>query len=158
MLRFFLAFLFGVCAAHAHAQYRVSEIVAKGGQVLTADQIRSEIAGGTVSGITELGFQFELRVDPSGKLEGMIYTPRGAGAANGTWMVNAKNQLCTDFVFSLTGNRNQRCNWFWKAGSEYYATNSRTDDAAAEKFVDCLLGGGKDCDGAFALSRRAVRK
>ena len=157
-MRILVAMLVALAAGTAHAQYRVSEIVAKGGQVMTGEQIRAELAGRTVSGLSENGIQFELKLDPAGKLEGMIYTPRGAGGASGTWTVNGKNQVCTDFVFSLTGNRAQRCNWYWKVGDEYYATNSRTDDAAAEKFVDCLLSGGKDCDGGFSVSKRNVRK
>ncbi|MGQ0655953.1 MAG: hypothetical protein ACT4P4_27480 [Betaproteobacteria bacterium] len=145
-------------AAGADAQYRVSEIVAKGGQVMTAEQIRSEIVGRKVSGMTENGFQFELVLEPSGKLEGMLYTPRGAGGIDGKWSLNDKNQVCTDFVFSLTRAHIQRCNWYWKAGGEYYATNSRTDDQAAEKFVDCIMSAGKDCDGDFSVAKRNVRK
>jgi hypothetical protein len=61
-------------------------------------------------------------------------------------------------VFTRWGNNAKRCNWYWKAGGEYYATNSRTDDEAAEKFVDCLMSGGKDCDGAFSVAKRSVRK
>ena len=157
MTRLLLAFLLTV-AVSAHAQYRVSEIVAKGGQVMTAEQIRSEIVGRTVSGLSENGIQFELVLDPGGRLEGMMYTPRGAGGAAGSWSVNAKNQVCTDFVFSLTGGKIRRCNWYWKVGDEYFATNSRTDDEAAEKFVDCLMSGGKDCDGGFSVTKRTVRK
>jgi hypothetical protein len=157
-MKILLAAFVMLAAGAAQAQYKVSEIIAKGGQVMTAEQIRSELAGRTVSGVSENGFQFELMLDPAGKLEGMIYTPRGAGGANGTWSVNARNQVCTDFVFSLTGNKARRCNWYWKVGDEYFATNSRTDDEAAEKFVDCLLSGGKDCDGGFSVAKRSVRK
>jgi hypothetical protein len=145
-------------AGAAHAQYKVSEIIAKGGQVMTAAQIRSEIVGRKVSGISENGLQFELELAPDGKLEGMIYTPRGAGGIDGKWSLSAKNQVCTDFKFSLTGARIERCNWYFKVEDEYYATNSRMDDAAAEKFVDCLLSSGKDCDSGFSVAKRNVRK
>lgn len=151
--------LSGLLAAHAAiAQYKVSEIVAKGGQVMTAEQIRSELVGSTVSGVSENGLQFELKLQASGKLEGMIYTPRGAGGVDGTWVLNGKNQVCTDFTFSLTGAKIYRCNWYWKADGEYYATNSRTDDQAAEKFVECLMSGGKECDGGFSVGKRSIRR
>jgi len=155
----FVIMLCGVLAAGAaHAQYKVSEIVAKGGQVMTAQQIRAELAGARVSGTNDLGIQFELQLAPDGKLEGMASSPRGTTGIAGTWTVNAKNQVCTDFVMLASRMSAQRCNWYWKAGDEYYATNSRTDDEAAEKFVDCLMSGGKDCDGGFSLAKRTVRK
>ena len=147
-----------LAAAGAHAQYKVSEIVARGGQVMTAEQIRTEIIGRTISGATENGFQFELVLEPAGKLDGMVYTPRGASGLSGTWALTPKNQVCTDFVFTINGNRAKRCNWYWKAEGEYFATNSRLDDDAAEKFVDCLLSAGQDCDGSFHVSKRNVRK
>jgi hypothetical protein len=145
-------------AGPAYAQYKVSEIVAQGGQVMTGEQLRAELAGSTVSGMTENGFQFELSLARDGKVEGTIYTPRGPTAAAGTWTINGKNQICSSLVFTASGNTVERCNWYWKAGGEYYATNSRNDDAAAESFVDCLMSGGKDCDGAFSVSKRAVRR
>lgn len=155
-----LALLLGCLAGAAgvQAQYKVSEIVAKGGQVMTAEQIRTEIVGRTISGSTENGFQFELVLDAAGKLEGMVYTPRGASGLAGTWTLTPKNQVCTDFVFTINGTRARRCNWYWKAEDEYFATNSRLDDDAAEKFVDCLLSAGKDCDGSFHVSKRNIRK
>ena len=154
-----LAILLGGLAATAvHAQYKVSEIVARGGQVMTAEQIRTEIVGRTVSGTTENGFQFDLVLDPAGKLQGMVYTPRGASGLTGTWALTSRNQVCTDFVFTINGTRARRCNWYWKAEGEYFATNSRLDDDAAEKFVDCLLSAGKDCDGGFHVSKRNIRK
>jgi hypothetical protein len=125
---------------------------------MNAEQIRAEIIGAMIGGYTENGFQFELELTPSGKLDGMVHTPRGSSGMEGTWTINAKNQICTDFVFTRWGNNAKRCNWYWKAGGEYYATNSRTDDEAAEKFVDCLMSGGKDCDGAFSVAKRSVRK
>ena len=143
----------------ACAQYKVSDIVAKGAQVMTADQIRAEIAGSTVTGTTENGFQFELELGRDGAVRGMIYNPRGgASGATGSWSVNAKNQICSDMTFTAWGTSNRRCNWYWKAGDEYYATNSRTDDAAAEKFVDCLMSGGRDCDGGFSVAKRTIRR
>jgi hypothetical protein len=142
----------------AWAQYKISEIVAKGGQVMTADQIRAEIVGTRVSGVSENGFQFELQLSRDGKLEGIVYTPRGPSGMVGTWMLNQRNQICTEFVFTASGNKGKRCNWYWKAGDEYYGTNSRTDDEAAEKFVDCLMSGGRDCDGGFTVARRTIKR
>jgi len=147
-----------LAAGSAHAQYKVSEIVAKGGQVMTAGQIRSEIIGSRISGMTENGFQFELELGKEGKVEGMVYTPRGPSGMSGTWSINGKNQICTDFTFVAWGTTAKRCNWYWKAADEYFATNSRLDDEAAEKFVDCLMSGGKDCDGGFSVSKRSVRR
>ena len=144
--------------ALAHAQFKVSELVARGGQVMTADQIRTELVGSTISGTAENGVQFELQLSRDGKLDGIAYTPRGPSGMKGTWSINAKNQICTDFVFTASGNSAQRCVWYWKAGGEYYATNSRNDDAAAENFVDCLMSGGKECDGGFSVSKRDVRR
>ncbi|HYL89469.1 MAG TPA: hypothetical protein VEU32_11995 [Burkholderiales bacterium] len=144
--------------ALAYAQYKVSELVAQGGQVMTAEQIRAEIAGSTISGTSEQGIQFEMQLARDGKLAGTVYTPRGASGISGTWTINAKNQICSDFVVEASGNSVQRCVWYWKAGGEYYATNSRSDDAAAENFVDCLMSGGKDCDGAFSVAKRSVRR
>ena len=155
---FVLASILLLGAGTARAQYRVSEIVARGGQVMTAEQIRDELTGSRVSGTNEFGLQFELLLAPGGKLEGMGYSPRGASGISGTWTVNAKNQVCTDFMFTVSRVTAKRCNWYWKADGEYYATNSRTDDEAAEKFVDCLMSGGKDCDGSFSLNTRTVRK
>ena len=143
--------------ALAHAQYKVSEIIAGGGQVMTAQQIRAELVGKSISGTAENGFQFDLKLAPDGKLDGTTYTPRGPTGMTGTWTINAKNQICGEFVFTASGNSVQRCVWYWKAGGDYYATNSRSDDAAAESFVDCLMSGGKDCDGGFSLSKRSVR-
>ena len=140
------------------AQYKISEIVAKGGQVMTAEQIRAEIIGNRVSGSTENGFQFDLQLTREGNLEGTVFTPRGPSGMQGTWKLNQKNQICTDFVFTASGNKAQRCTWYWKAGDEYYSTNSRTDETAAEKFVDCLMSGGRECDGGFTVARRSIRK
>jgi hypothetical protein len=144
--------------AAAHAQYKVSEIVAKGGQVMTAEQMRAELIGRTIAGMTENGLQFELQLNREGKLQGVVYTPRGPSGIAGSWTINAKNQICSEFVFTASGNTAKRCNWYWKAGDEYYATNSRNDDEAAEKFVDCLTSGGPECDGGFSVSKRSVRR
>lgn len=156
--RLFLLLALLLAPGLACAQHKLSEIVAKGGQVMTAEQIRSELAGSRIAGMTENGFQFELRLTREGKLEGMVFTPRGPSGLAGTWSINARNQICTDFVFTSSGNAVQRCNWYWRAAGEYYATNSRTDDAAAEKFVDCLVSGGKECDGGFMVIKRSVQR
>ena len=145
-------------AATAHAQYKVSEVVAKGGQVMNAQQIRAELGGATVSGTTENGFQFELKLATDGKIEGMVHGPRNSSGAAGTWTVNARNQLCTDISYTIWRNTVQRCVWYWKAGEEYFSTNSRLDDDASARFVDCLLSGGKECDGSFSVAKRSVRK
>jgi hypothetical protein len=157
-MRIMLSACILLAAGAAHAQYKVSEIVSKGGQVMTAEQIRAELAGAQVTGTNEVGVQFELQLWPDGKLEGMAYSPRGSSGISGSWSINAKNQVCTDFVLVASRVSAKRCNWYWKADGEYYATNSRTDDEAAERFVDCLMSGGKDCDGGFSLSKRSVRK
>jgi hypothetical protein len=145
-------------AATAHAQYKVSEIVTRGGQVMNAEQIRAEIIGATISGNTENGFQFELQLTPAGKLDGMVHTPRGPSGMAGSWSINARNQVCTDFTFLAWGTGAKRCVWYWKAGNEYFSTNSRNDDEASAKFVDCLMSGGKECDGSFSVAKRSVRK
>ena len=159
MLRVLFAGLLVLAAAPAGAQYKVSEIVAKGGQVMNAEQIRAELAGRTLAGTTETGFQIEIELRRDGTTGGMVYSPRGqASGVSGRWSVNAKNQVCGETTFLAWGHTVKRCNWYWKVGDEYYATNSRTDDEAAEKFVDCLMSGGKECDGGFSVSKRTVKK
>lgn len=147
-----------VIATGAHAQFKVEEIMAKGAQVMTAAQMQAELVGRTISGTTESGAQFEVKLEPNGDLEGMSFTPRGTTGMTGVWRITKKNQIYTDFTFTSTGAKVSRCNWYWKAGDEYFATNSRTDDDAAASFVDCLLSGGKTCDGGFSLSPRSVSK
>ena len=159
MVRALFAAAAVLAALPAAAQYKVSELVAKGGQVMNAEQIRAEIIGSRVSGMTENGFQFEIELRRDGTSNGMIYSPRGqASGTSGRWSVNAKNQVCAETTFQAWGNTVKRSNGYWKVGDEYYATNSRTDDEAAEKFVDCLMSGGKDCDGGFSSSKRTVKK
>ena len=153
-----LLFLAAFFASGAHAQYKVSEVVAKGGQVMTAEQIRAEIVGATIGGYTENGFQFELKLTADGKLDGMMYTPRGSSGMIGTWAISGKNQICTKVKTIVWGNEISRCVWYWKAGNEYFSTNSRTDDEASGQFVECLMSGGKECDGGFSLAKRSVRR
>ena len=145
-------------APAAQAQYKVSEVMDKGGRIMNAEEVRAELSGAKISGVNEFGASFEIELKTDGKTDGVIYTPRGPGALSGTWKVNGKNQICTDFVFSLTGATISRCVWYWKAAGEYYSTNSQTDAEAANDLVECLLAGGQDCKRDIALGKRTVKK
>jgi hypothetical protein len=139
----------------AHAQYKIEELVAKGAQVMSAEQLRAAFVGKNLAGLTEQGWDVEYRLIPGGKLEGMMHTQRGSSGVIGTWTINEKNQICGDITSVRWGIRTQRCSWYWRVGDEYYVTNSRADDEAAAKFVDCLLSSAL-CEGGFQLMRRAV--
>lgn len=158
MGRAVFAVVLALGAQAAHAQYKVSEVMDKGGRIMNGEEVRAELSGATITGVNEFGASFEIALKKDGKTEGVIYTPRGPGSLSGTWLVNAKNQICTEFVFSLTGATISRCVWYWKAGGEYYSTNSQTDAEAAADLVDCLLGGGRDCKRDIVLGKRTVKK
>ena len=150
------ALTLALIAPAAQAQYRVDEIVAKGGQVITAGQFKSEIVGGYVSGASEQGFQFELFYSRDGRLEGMVSTPRGSSGLIGTWGISRTNAICVEYTLTASRDIATRCVWYWKAGNEYFSTNSRMDDEAAVKFAECIAAGGRGCEAGFMLGKRSV--
>ena len=111
----------------AHAQYKIEELVAKGAQVMSAEQLRAAFVGKNLAGLTEQGWDVEYRLIPGGKLEGMMHTQRGSSGIIGTWSINEKNQICGDITSVRWGIRSQRCSWYWRVGDEYYVTNSRAE-------------------------------
>lgn len=145
-------------ALPAHAQYKLSEVMQHGGKIMAAKDIRAELTGAKIAGVNEFGMSFDLQLKNDGKLEGTVFTPRGPSGLAGTWSVNAKNQICTELTFTATGNTASRCVWYWKAGSEYYSTNSQADAEAAGELVECMIANGADCKRDFALSPRSVSR
>jgi hypothetical protein len=140
----------------AHAQYRIDEIVAKGGQAMTAAELRAELSGKYVTGHLESGAYFEVRLMPGGKMEGMSSSRNSRSELIGTWRVTDKNQFCADGHLVQWNLQSKRCQWWWKVGTEYFATSSHLDDDAAARFVDCLLSSAL-CQGDFHLMKRDVR-
>jgi hypothetical protein len=124
--------------------YRPVDVIKKGGRVMTAQELREELIGATLS---RAGMQkLELKLEAA---EAMFTSPNNSGI-RGTWNINKENQICMQFAV-------KQCRWFWKAGAEYFTTEAEPNFHASAQLADCIAGI-RTCDIDVGLYKFDVRK
>jgi hypothetical protein len=111
----------------------VGEILDKGGQKLTREEVIKLVPGATISGISMTNYpsyKSEYTYKGDGSMSGGALKISGGGftSASGKWSVNEDGQLCTDRSTS-SGRSDVYCDHYFSLAEKYYA--SRTADKAA---------------------------
>jgi hypothetical protein len=111
----------------------VGEILDRGGQRLTKEEVIKLVTGATVSGISMTNYpdyktEYTYKSDGSMGGSSSRIAGRGFNTVNGRWSVNDDGQLCTDRATS-SGRSDVYCDHYFSLGGKYYA--SRTADKAA---------------------------
>jgi hypothetical protein len=134
VLNFVFACLLVAFAGAAHAQYKLSEILDKGGKRLSGEEVRALLVGATVTGALSNGAQFESHYTADGKVAGTVASMQGMSSTVGTWIVGEKGDLCADVTVTRSGAQLKACSFYFKAGDEYFSSTSDSDrNATAAK-------------------------
>lgn len=126
-LNFAFACLLAAFAGAAHAQYRLSEILDKGGKRLSGEEVRALLVGATVTGTALNGAQFESHYTADGKMAGTVASMQGMSGTVGAWNIGEKGDLCTEFTVTRSGAQFKGCMFYFKAGDEYFSSTSDGD-------------------------------
>src|SRR5471030_3272359 len=111
----------------------VGEILDKGGNKLTKEEVIKLVTGATVSGISMTNYptfksEYTYKGDSSMSGGASRVSVGGFTSVKGRWSVTEDGQLCTDRTTSLD-NSKAYCDHYFSLGGKYYA--SRASDKAA---------------------------
>lgn len=135
-----VAISLGVCAVAAGQVAPLSDVKAKGGVQLTADELKQLMPGAKVVNMTAAGSTRRWTNNLDGTLvastDGRGFTggKSAPGSGEGTWRLADNGTYCVNIKWPVM-QPEQWCSYMFKAGDKYYAARKLDDSALAGEFA-----------------------
>lgn len=109
----------------------LGEVIARGGQKMTTEQIRQTIVGRTFARTNQQGGTLKLHLKSDDTLTGWANNWMGSVGVTGVWRGDADGKMCADFSHTDQNiQKRSMCAYYFRLGDRFFATDSNHDSSS----------------------------